>query len=82
MVRAARGARRGRGQFPDLRHGYFHDAEVKEVLGVPADGYPLGRWGVAPRVPAHEVAFRNSWGASVGFEIDEPLWQLPVSGLE
>jgi nitroreductase len=68
--------------------GFFHDAEVKEILGVPADkgwvqsccvtfGYPTGRWGVAPRRPAHEVAYRNTWGASVGFEIDEPLWKMP-----
>jgi nitroreductase len=63
----------------------FHDAEVKEILGVPAQegwhmgccvsfGYPTGRWGVAVRQPAHEVSFRNQWGSPVGFEIDEPLW--------
>jgi nitroreductase len=67
--------------------GHFHDAESKEILGVPQDkgwnqaccvsfGYPLGRWDVAPRRPAHEVAYRNSWGEPVGFEIDEPLWQM------
>jgi nitroreductase len=65
--------------------GFFHPAETFEVLGVPADegwvmaccvsfGYPTGRWAVAPRRPAHEVAYRNSWGAPVGFEIDDPLW--------
>lgn len=63
----------------------FHDAEVKEILGVPAQdgwhmgccvsfGYPTGRWGVAARQPAHEVSFRNQWGSPVGFEVDEPLW--------
>jgi nitroreductase len=68
--------------------GVFHDAEVKAVLGVPADrgwvqaccvsfGYPLGRWGVAPRRPVHEVAYRNGWGEPVGFEVDEPLWKMP-----
>jgi nitroreductase len=68
--------------------GVFHDAEAKEVLGVPADkgwvqaccvsfGYPLGRWDVAPRRPAHEVAYRNTWGEPVGFEVDEPLWRMP-----
>jgi nitroreductase len=68
--------------------GVFHDAEVKELLGVPADkgwmqaccvsfGYPLGRWGVAPRRPAHQVAYRNGWGEPVGFEVDEPLWTMP-----
>jgi nitroreductase len=66
--------------------GAFHDQRVKEILGVPADedwkqaccvsfGYPTGRWAVAPRRPAHEVAYRNSWGEPVGFTVDEPLWQ-------
>ena len=56
-----------------------------EILNVPADGgwnfaclvtlgYPTGRWGVAPRRPVHEVAYRNQWGAELGFEIPEPLW--------
>ena len=55
------------------------------LLGVPeADGwrmqacvtlgYPTGRWGVAPRRPAHEVAFRNQWGTAPGFEVPAPLW--------
>ena len=68
--------------------GAFHDDRVKEILGVPAEenwiqsccvsfGYPTGRWGVAPRRPAHEVAFRNNWGEPVGFTVDEPLWQPP-----
>jgi hypothetical protein len=29
---------------------------------------------VAPRRPAHEVAYRNSWGTPLGIEIPEPLW--------
>jgi nitroreductase len=63
----------------------FRNAEVLELLGVPADegwnmaccvtfGYPTGKWGVAARIPAHEVAHRNRWGEPVGFEIPEPLW--------
>lgn len=63
----------------------FKAAETLEVLGVPADegwkmaccvpfGYPVGKWGVPSRRPAHEVAYRNSWGAPVGFDNDEPLW--------
>jgi nitroreductase len=63
----------------------FRAAEVLEVLGVPAGegwnfaccvpmGYPLGRWGVAPRVPVHEVAHRNRWGEPLGFEVPKPLW--------
>ncbi|MEU6427781.1 nitroreductase family protein [Microbispora sp. NPDC046973] len=65
--------------------GLFHGEETMRILGVPEDkgwqvacmvtfGYPTGRWGVAPRRPAHEVAYRNQWGEPVGFEIPEPLW--------
>lgn len=65
--------------------GIAHRQQVMDILGVPADqgwhmsccvsfGYPTGRWAVAPRTAAHEVAFRNGWGAPVGFEIPEPLW--------
>lgn len=57
-----------------------------EILGVPGDkgwkfdclvpmGYPTGRWGVAPRRPAHEVAYKNQWGEPLGMQIPEPLWQ-------
>ncbi|MGB7052895.1 MAG: nitroreductase family protein [Acidimicrobiales bacterium] len=64
---------------------FLHPAEVGEILGVPADehwvmaccvsfGYPTGRWGVAPRRPAHEVSFRNRWGEPVGFRVEQPLW--------
>lgn len=63
----------------------FKGDAVPDLLGVPVDkgwkmaacvpmGYPTGRWGVAPRKPAHAVAYRNTWGTPVGFEIDEPLW--------
>ena len=63
----------------------FKKDQMYEILGVPTDqnwifaalvtmGYPTGRWGVAPRRPVHEVAFRNQWGTPVGFEIPEPLW--------
>jgi nitroreductase len=70
--------------------GFFHPAEVLDILGVPRDegwimaccvsfGYPTGRWGVAPRHPAHEVSYRNRWGAPVGVEVPEPLWpQAPA----
>jgi nitroreductase len=65
--------------------GFFHPAETLDILGVPRDegwmmaccvsfGYPTGRWGVAPRRPAHEVSYRNRWGAAVGFGVPEPLW--------
>ena len=63
----------------------FRAGDVLELLAVPRDkgwlmtccvtfGYPRGRWGVAPRRPAHEVSYRNRWGTPVGFEIPEPLW--------
>ena len=63
----------------------FENDTVLDVLGVPAGegwlmsscvtfGYPTGRWGVAARRPAHEVAYRNRWGTDVGLSIDAPLW--------
>lgn len=63
----------------------FRKDEVLDILGVPKDdgwvfaacvtfGYPTGRWGVAERTPAHEVAYRNHWSEPVGFEVPEPLW--------
>jgi nitroreductase len=65
--------------------GFFHGDEAMQILRVPAGhgwsmaccvsfGYPTGRWGVAPRRPVQEVAYRNSWGSDVGFELPEPLW--------
>jgi hypothetical protein len=42
-------------------------------------GYPTGRWGVAPRRPAHDVAYRNAWGTGVGFTVTEPLWPADAS---
>jgi nitroreductase len=65
--------------------GVFHGPEVNELLAVPADqgwiqsccvsfGYPTGRWGVAARRPAHEVAGRNRWDGDLGFTIPDPLW--------
>ena len=63
----------------------FHGPETLEILDVPADrgwfmaccvsfGYPTGRWGVAPRRPVHEVAYRNTWGADLGLDVPGPLW--------
>lgn len=63
----------------------FQLDKVLDILGVPKDqgwqfsscvtfGYPTGRWGVAPRRPAHEVTYRNGWGNPAGFEVNEPLW--------
>lgn len=63
----------------------FRPDTTREILGVPPDrgwklsatvamGYPTGRWGVAPRQPAHTVTYRNTWGGDPGFTADEPLW--------
>jgi len=63
----------------------YYSSEVMDILGVPKDagwymhgvvtmGYPLGKWGVGPRKPVHEVAARNSWQGDLGFTVPEPLW--------
>jgi nitroreductase len=71
--------------------GGFRAAETLAVLGVPPDkgwvnaccvsfGYPTGRWGIAERIPAHEVTFRNRWGTPLGGQIETPLWSPGDSG--
>ncbi len=79
-------AARAQGVGSSLTSAFHFDlAAMKEILEVPDDdswnfsccvplGYPSGRWGVAPRPPAHNVSFRNSWDGELGFEIPEPLW--------
>lgn len=65
--------------------GEYCAPEAFEILGVPPDdgwimhavvplGYPRGRWAVAPRRPAHEVAARNRWNGDLGFTVEQPLW--------
>jgi nitroreductase len=65
--------------------GMFRRAETFRVLRVPEDrgwemaccvsfGYPTGRWGIAPRRPAHEVAYRNTWGTELELAIPVPMW--------
>lgn len=67
---------------------FFAD-EVFELIGAPSGegwhlhavvpmGYPLGRWGVAPRRPVHEVAARNGWDLELGFTVPEALWPRNV----
>ena len=55
--------------------------EVRSLLGIPRDiqifaaiplGYPLGKWGTAPRRPVEEVAFGDRWG--------EPFEAPPAAG--
>ena len=66
--------------------GMFRQQEVFDILNVPAEkgwvmnaavsaGYPTGRWGLAKRKPAHEVAYAERWGQPLPFTIDQPLWQ-------
>lgn len=61
------------------------EQDVAELLGMPPDGgwrlacavamgYPTGRWGIAARRPAHEVASRNGWDKPLGYRVDRPLW--------
>lgn len=38
-------------------------------------GYPIGRWGIAPRRPADQVTFKNYWGTPLDFAIDGPIWR-------
>lgn len=70
--------------------GLFAEEEALEVLGVPADrgwslnaavscGYPEGRWGLAARRPAHEVAYAERWGEPLPFAIDRPRWEPPAT---
>lgn len=71
---------------------HFHDAEVRQLLGVPdaswhqaclvSFGYPTGRWAVAERLPVDKVAARNGWDGPLGFEIPRPLWSPQEPALE
>ncbi len=65
--------------------GLFQGTALFELLGVPTDkgwsnaaavtcGYPLGRWGVAARAPAHQVVYSERWGTAPTWVIDQPLW--------
>ena len=86
MMLAARG--HGIGTALTTVLGAFMEQEVAELVGVPLDkgwrnaaavtcGYPLGRWGVARRAPAHEVVYRERWGQPPAWTIDDPLWSSP-----
>lgn len=68
--------------------GLYKEQEVAALLGVPLDkgwtnaaavtcGYPLGRWGVARRAPAHRVVYAEQWGEPPEWTIDQPLWSQP-----
>lgn len=64
---------------------HFAQEQVNELLGVPADkgwrlaaavtcGYPLGRWGVAERPPAHDIVYADRWDVPVGWKVPAPLF--------
>jgi nitroreductase len=65
--------------------GIFRAEPTFELLGVPADkgwqlsaavscGYPQGKWDVAKRAPAEQVAYSDRWGEELPFEVNGPLW--------
>jgi hypothetical protein len=65
--------------------GMFRHQELANLLDVPTDkgwtnaaavtcGYPLGRWGVARRAPAHRVVYTDRWGEPPTWTVDTPLW--------
>src|SRR5579862_5895699 len=56
--------------------------QVAQILGIPAAvrvqlytslpmGYPVGRWGIAPRQAAHKVTYADRWG-------NPPAWVSEV----
>ena len=70
--------------------GHFRGGELAEALGVPVDkgwtnaaavtcGYPLGRWGLAKRAPAHEVTYLDRWGSPPAWTASEPVWSDETS---
>lgn len=83
LMLAARG--KGVGTTLTTVLGAFKGDELAELLGVPEGkgwvnaaavtcGYPLGRWGVAERNPAHEVVYADKWGQAPGWEIPTAMW--------
>jgi len=59
--------------------------EVNQVLGVPDEagvrliavvpmGYPMGRWGIAPRRPGHEVSYADRWGTAPSWRAEVPVF--------
>lgn len=49
------------------------DASPWEVAATVTMGYPIGRWGIAGRRPAHEVTYRDRWGSPIE-PVEQPLW--------
>lgn len=83
LMLAARGHGIGATLTTVLHH--FAAAEVAELLDVPVEkgwrnaacvtlGYPLGKWGVAARPPAHEVVYADRWGNPPAWNAPKPRW--------
>jgi nitroreductase len=47
------------------------DAGLRLYAALPM-GYPLGRWSVAPRQPAHQVAYADHWGRPPSWTAEPP----------
>ena len=65
--------------------GMFKPQKAFEILNIPSDkgwkidavvtaGFPLGKWGVAKRIPVDEVTYLNTWGNETNWNLEEPLW--------
>ena len=65
--------------------GMFKPQQAFKILNIPSDkgwkidavvtaGYPLGKWGVAKRIPVDEVTYLNTWGNETNWNLEEPLW--------
>ena len=65
--------------------GMFKPQKAFEILNIPSDkgwkidavvtaGFPLGKWGVAKRIPVDEVTYLNTWGNETNWNLKEPLW--------
>ena len=65
--------------------GMFKPEQAFKILNIPSDkgwkidavvtaGFPLGKWGVAKRIPVDEVTYLNTWGNETNWNLEEPLW--------
>ena len=55
------------------------DGDEWEPFAMVTFGYPMGRWGVAKRQPAHEATYVERWGQAPSWTVDQPLWSTEES---